>query len=97
MSFTIDRKKLNQIRQQIQRASMGYQAQVWDNGIFEIHNVKETDFNLIMSNLNRIDEITNVSHTYRFDYGRPFFGTAPKIYTIRGNFEVPTLDSKYHE
>jgi hypothetical protein len=91
MSTSVDKKKLNHIRQQIQRASMGYQAQVWDNGLFEIHNVNgESDLHYIISSLNRIDEVSNISNTYRFDYGKSLMHTPPKIYTIRGNFEVPT-------
>jgi hypothetical protein len=85
----IDREQVHKIRNKIQRASMGYQAQVWDNGLFEIHNVNgESDLHYIISGLNRIEEVFNVSSTYRFDYGKSFMHTPPKIYTIRGNFNI---------
>ena len=93
----VDRNKLNNIKQKIQKASMGYQAQIWDNGIFEINQIKETDIYLIESYLRRIQEVYGVSSTYRYDYSRPYFGVADKIFTIRGNFDVPYEQSDYNE
>lgn len=82
------KEQVHKIRNKIQRASMGYQAQVWDNGMFEIHNVKESDYNYIISQLRRVDEVTNVDSTYRYDFSKPTFGVATKIYTIRGNYKI---------
>lgn len=78
-----------EIINKIQKASLGYQAQVWqDRGIFEIHNIKDNDLYIIENNLRNIDEIINFSHTSRYDFTKPFFGTAPQIHTIRGNFNI---------
>ena len=82
------REEHQKIRNKIQRASMGYQAQVWDNGMFEIHNVKESDYNYIASQLRRIEEVISVDNTYRYDFSKPTFGVATKIYTIRGNYKI---------
>lgn len=83
-----NKEQINKVRNKIQRASLGYQAQIWDNGVFEIHNVKEDDYHRILSQLNRIKELNGVSHTSRYDFTKPHFGVAPQIYTIRGNFET---------
>lgn len=84
----INREDIQKIRNKIQRASMGYQAQVWDNGMFEIHNVKESDYNYIVSQLRRIEEVISVDNTYRYDFSKPTFGVATKIYTIRGSYKI---------
>ena len=77
------------ITEKIRKASLGYQAQVWkDRGIFEIHNIKDSDLHIIESNLRTIDEIINFSHTSRFDFSKPYFGAPSQIHTIRGIFEV---------
>ena len=77
------------ITEKIRKASLGYQAQVWkDRGIFEIHNIKDSDLYVIEGKLRAIDEIINFSHTSRFDFSKPYFGAPNQIHTIRGIFEV---------
>jgi hypothetical protein len=84
-----NKKELIKIEEKIRRACGGYFTQVWiDNGLFEVHNVKQEDYNYILGNLNRIKEVRNINHTSRYDFNKPFFGVAPKIYTIRGNFSL---------
>lgn len=84
-----NKKELNKIADKIRRACSGYYAQVWiDNGLFYIHDVKQEDYNYVLGNLNRIKEVRNISYTSRYDFNKPFFGVAPKVYTIRGNFSL---------
>ena len=85
----IDIKKLNTIKQKIQKASMGYQAQIWDRGMFEISRVKESDVYFIEHQLRLVEEVFGVFTSYTYDYSKPYFGLPGKIYTIRGKFDVP--------
>lgn len=89
-----NKQELIKIADKIRRACGGYFTQVWiDNGLFEVHNVEQEDYSYILGNLSRIKEISNINLTSRYDFnkplfGVPFFGVAPKIYTIRGNFSL---------
>lgn len=83
-----NKQELIKIADKIRRDCSGYYAQTWiDNGLFEVHNVRQEDYNYILGNLNRIKEVSNISHTSRYDFNKPSFGVAPKIYTIRGVIE----------
>ena len=84
-----NKQELNKIADKIRKACSGYYAQVWvDRGLFIIHDVKQRDYNFILVNLNNIKEVRNISHTSRYDFTKPFFGVAPEVYTIRGNFSL---------
>ena len=86
-----NKQELKKIADKIRKACVGYYAQVWvDNGIFVIHDVEQRDYNYILVNLNNIKGVRNISHTIRHNFTKPFFGVAPEVYTIRGNFSLPS-------
>jgi hypothetical protein len=84
---------LDQIRQTINKIISPYQAQIWDNGKFEIHNVKEDDKFTLMNKLKRLPLILDVNayQSGKYDFSNMMANMMrnPKqYYTIYGNVDI---------
>ena len=86
---------LNKIRQTINRIISPYQAQIWDNGKFEIHNVKEDDLDLLLSKLKRSPSLkildVNAYQNGKYDFSNMLgnmTGNPKQYYTIYGNIDI---------
>ena len=84
---------MQRLRQTINRIISPYQAQIWDNGKFEIHNVKEDDKFILMNKLKRSPLILNINAyqngKYDFSDMMGIMMRNPKqYYTIYGNVDI---------
>ena len=84
---------LDKIRQTINRIISPYQAQIWNNGKFEIHNVKEDDKFILVNRLKRSPLILDVNayQNSKYDFSNMLgimMRNPKQYYTIYGNIDI---------
>ena len=82
-TFTTIRNKLN-------RLCSPYQVQLWNNGRFEVYQVKEDDKDRLVNNLRRVSKEVHAAANGKYDFSRPaMFGNLhSQYYNIYGEIEM---------
>ena len=62
---------LTTVRTRLNRLCSPYQAQLWDNGRFEVHQVKEDDKDRLVNSLRRITKEVHAAANGKYDFSRP--------------------------
>lgn len=77
-------------RTRLNRLCSPYQVQLWDNGRFEVHQVKEDDKDRLVNNLRRISKEVHATANGKYDFSRPamFGGMHSQYYNIYGEIEM---------
>ena len=81
------------LRQKVNQIISPYQAQIWDNGKFEIHNVKEDDKFILMNKLKRSSLILDVNayQNGKYDFSNMIdnmMRNPKQYYTVYGNVDI---------
>lgn len=78
------------VRTRLNRLCSPYQAQLWDNGRFEVHQVKEDDKDRLVNSLRRISKEVHATANGKYDFSRPamFGGIHSQYYNIYGEIEM---------
>lgn len=78
------------IRTRLNRLCSPYQVQLWDNGRFEVHQVKEDDKDRLVNSLRRISKEVHATANGKYDFSRPamFGGIHSQYYNIYGEIEM---------
>ena len=81
---------LTTVRTRLNRLCSPYQAQVWDNGRFEVHQVKEDDKDRLVNSLRRISKEVHATANGKYDFSKPamFGGIHSQYYNIYGEIEM---------
>jgi hypothetical protein len=78
------------VRIRLNRLCSPYQVQLWDNGRFEVHQVKEDDKDRLVNSLRRISKEVHATANGKYDFSRPaMFGNLhSQYYNIYGEIEM---------
>ena len=78
------------VRTRLNRLCSPYQAQLWNNGRFEVHQVKEDDKDRLVNSLRRISKNVHAAPNNTYDFTKPamFGGMHSQYYNIHGDIDV---------
>lgn len=87
----LTREQIEQYRNELKRITYS-QAQIFENGLFHIYNIKANDINNIMSRIKRLDFMETVSCStngkYDFNNIHTFGGLPQQYYNITGKIKL---------
>ena len=89
---------LTTVRTRLNRLCSPYQAQVWDNGRFEVHQVKEDDKDRLVNSLRRISKEVHATANGKYDFSKPamFGGIHSQYYNIYGEIDIAFNEKLIH-